>query len=254
MVSPPRSYCWTRSEIADWLIEKLNGPQRFLIGLDFGFGLPYEEGYGYLGGKASGIDNIFDLWSQIEEKSCNETDFGCTSFIGDAEHSSLFWFSGRRPPHWIERKRRTEGACAELTGTYPDTLYKLVGPKQVGKASLTGMRVLHRVRSRVGENAAIWPFDKRISQSAIVEIYPTLFRRHATGDVAKIRSGGILNNALSHLDSSPIPGLDTTISDNDTDALLSAAGLRFLVRTTDVWSLPELELPQVRHEGWIFGV
>ena len=169
--SPVGGSRWTRTAIADWIIGRLSGSQRLLIGLDFGFGLPYEEDCGYLGGTAPGIENIFQLWAYIEARSSNDPDFGCTSFISDAKHSRLFWSFGRQPADWVERKRETERAC-KTTDTHPDTLYKLIGSKQVGKASLTGMRVLHHVRSSVGDRVAIWPFEK-IRTSAIVEIYPT---------------------------------------------------------------------------------
>src|SRR5262249_51783057 len=158
-----------------------------------------------------------------------ERDFGCTRFISNPDHEPLFWKSGPKPEHWIERKRRTEHACAEATRTLPDTLYKLVASKQVGKASITGMRVLHRMRSPKGDRLAVWTFEP-IQRSAMVEIYPTLFRKVATGSTAKLRSTAELNQALSQLGSRlftrghrPRPQSCTdSLSDHETDALISA--------------------------------
>ncbi len=250
----PRGRRWTRMEIAEWLESRLNSSDRLLIGFDFAFGFPFESEHGYLGGKAPGIDNIFALWSLIEEKSCGDADFGCNRFIHDSNYSPLFWTSGPRPKLWIERKRRTEHACAETTTTRPDTLYKLLHSKQVGKASITGMRVLHDVRSRHSNVVAIWPFEKA-RRSAMVEIYPTLFRKIARGSVAKIRSHSALNTALACIDSLPISAKAAgEFTDHETDALLSAAGMRSIAHNRLVWQPSELASPQVQREGWIFGV
>jgi hypothetical protein len=252
LVHPKKGTRWTRRDIADWLVAQLNTSQRLLIGLDFGFGLPFEPDLGYLGGKVPDIDNIFDLWAHIEEKSCRADDFGCNRFVADSDYASLFWTSGRRPPHWIERKRRTERACAEATRTYPDTLYKLIGSKQVGKASLTGMRVLHHVRAVSAGRVAIWPFEK-VRTSAMIEIYPTMFRKRAAGTVAKLTPAD-LNSALMELVSQPVSAVASSLSDHETDAMLTAAGLRLLAGATDPWSHPDLATAQVQREGWIFGV
>jgi hypothetical protein len=252
LLRPKKNKHWTRREIADWLVDQLNTPQRLLIGLDFGFGLPFEPALGYLGGKAPDIDNIFSLWSHVEERSCGADDFACNHFVADRDYAALFWTSGSRPQLWNECKRRTEHACAEATKTYPDTLYKLIGSKQVGKASLTGMRVLHHVRSLSARRVAIWPFEK-VQTSAMVEIYPTMFRKRAAGSVAKLAPAD-LNSALQELASRPISEIASDLSDHETDAFVSAAGLRLLASTPDAWSHPELVSPQVQREGWIFGV
>jgi hypothetical protein len=252
LVHPKKDKRWTRREIADWLVAQFHTSQRLLIGLDFGFGLPFEPLLGYLGGKAPGIDNIFSLWSHVEQRSCGADDFACNPFVADRDHASLFWTSGVRPQHWIERKRRTERACAEATRTYPDTLYKLIGSKQVGKGSLTGMRVLHHVRALSVGRVAIWPFEK-VCTSAMVEIYPTMFRKRAAGSVAKLATAD-LNSALKELASQPVASLVPNLSDHETDAILSAAGLRLLARAPEAWSHPELVTAQVQREGWIFGV
>jgi hypothetical protein len=248
----PRTRRWTRTEIAEWLTAKLQTRTRCLIGLDFAFGFPFEEHCGYLGG-TTGIDDIFGLWSMISARSLTDTDFGCTSFINHSDFAPLFWTRSTRPQGWMNRKRRTEVACAKATGTHPDTVYKMIGPKQVGKASITGIRVLHHVRSR-HDSAAIWPFEP-VRASALVEIYPTLFRKRATNRTEKIREWKELNRALEHFRSRPLGQLPRrSPTDHETDALLSAAGLRASVRRPEVWQPPEIASPRVRREGWIFGL
>jgi hypothetical protein len=63
-----------------------------------------------------------------------------------------------------------------------------------------------------------------------------------------------LNRALKKLESRQVSRASTILSDHETDALLSAAGLRFLACKRETWSHPELESPRVQREGWIFGV
>jgi hypothetical protein len=248
----PNGGRWTRTEIAEWLSAKLQSRKRCLVGLDFAFGFPFEEQCGYLGGRTR-VDDIFELWSLINEKSGKDADFGCASFVQDPDHTHLFWMRSTRPPDWVNRKRMTELACAEATGTHPDTVYKLIGPKQVGKASLTGIRVLHHVRSRTA-GVAVWPFEP-VRASALVEIYPTLFRRQATRNVGKIRTWAALNKALQHFGSLPIRNRSGRApSDHETDALLSAAGLRAIAGNADLWRISELDSTRIRREGWIFGV
>jgi hypothetical protein len=249
----PRGRHWRRQDVAEWLKAELGRDRRLLIGCDFAFGFPFEKDCGYLGGAAPAVKDIFALWSLIERQSSGDEDFGCSRFVGNPRYAGLFWTSGARPDSWIDRKRFTEQACAEATKTRPDTLYKLLHSKQVGKASITGMRVLLDVRSSNPGRGAIWPFE-RVRNSAIVEIYPTLFRRMTTGSVAKIRSGPALNAALDQLASRPMPPAEKDLSDHDTDALLSAAGLRSIAVLSDVWKHPHLTSSRVQREGWIFGL
>ncbi len=252
LVMPPRTR-WTREELAEWLKCRLNERERLLIGFDFAFGFPYED-CGYLGGSADGVDDIFALWELIEAKSGGEADFGCTRFVSNPEYAQLFWSAGPKPQRWIERKRRTEYVCAESTRTRPNTLYKLLHSKQVGKASITGMRVLRHIRSCKADCVAVWPFDAP-RNSVIVEIYPTLFRKLAMHSIAKLRSREDLNQALDALESRRVRhGKSVDFSDHETDALISAAGLRYIARNPEVWGSPELSSARVLREGWIFGI
>ena len=254
MIRPPSRTRWTRLDVARWICNQLDARNRFLIGLDFAFGFPFEnEAVGYLGGLAGHVDDIFALWELIERKSCPEPDFGCSVFTRDPTYSSLFWKTGPLPAAWSARKRRTELVCAATTQTRPETVYKLLGSKQVGKASITGIRVLHHIRSLKKERVAFWPFQK-IRGSAMVEIYPTLFRKSANGSLAKLRTLNELNGALKKLGSRRVSRASTSLSDHETDALISAAGLRFLACKRETWLHPELESPRVQREGWIFGV
>ena len=124
---------------------------------------------------------------------------------------------------------------------------------QVGKASITGIRVLQHVRRVRNSDVTFWPFQ-RPDRSTIAEIYPTLFRMCATNKLAKLRSLEDLNESLGVFDSDRMPLSGRRISDHETDALISAAGLRCLARKPATWAHPDLTSLQVQREGWIFGV
>lgn len=248
----PESVRWTRSAIASWLEREIGTGKRLLIGFDFAFGMPFEpKGGGYLAGQAAGTRDIFALWDLIEAASAREDDFGCGRFVRDPRFAPLYWSTGTMPAGWIARQRMTEIACAAATKTRPETMFKLIGSKQVGKASLTGIRVLRQVRARSAGKVSIWPFEKP-SGSVMVEIYPTLFRKAAADTLAKLRTRSDLDAALRYLGSKGVEDADENLSDHDTDALISAAGLRKL------WAEGRMSLApvtgRVGREGWIFGV
>ena len=246
----PDAARWTRTAVAEWLDRELRSGRRLLIGCDFAFGLPFETG-GYLAGSAPHLADIFGLWDAIEQASGGAADFGCAPVLADSRFAPLYWRNGRQPAGWRLRQRQAELACAAATGTHPECVFKLIGAKQVGKASLTGMRVLRHVRAANRRRVAVWPFEPVGARSAFVEIYPTLFRKQAAGGVAKLRSRAALNAALRALGSRGVPA--TALSDHDTDALISAAGLRRLVERGAATLAPPKDA-RVRREGWIFGV
>ena len=134
----------------------------------------------------------------------------------------------------------------------PYSCFNLVGASQVGKSSLTGMRVLHRLRGRIG----LWPFDPVPGEGPLlVEIYTALASRLAgmRKGISKIRDAATLDAMLAAFGSdshAPLPRYD----DHATDAILSAAWLRTAAAQAALWS-PHLLTPELaRTEGWTFGV
>ena len=245
----PTSGSWSRTAVAEWLNSEIASGARLLVGFDFAFGFPYLPKEGYLGGRAGKVRTIFELWRLIDTLSRDDADFGCAGMV--ATHLDLFWTAGPRPTGWIQRKRVAEHACGAATRTHPESLYKLLHSKQVGKASMTGIRVLNNVRRRHPGRFAIWPFEAP-SQSIAVEIFPTLFREDALGSTAKIRTWSGLNEALAHYGSRAMERANGTLTDHDSDALLSAAALRSLGADHRQWTPPAER--RIAREGWIFGV
>lgn len=233
----PAGRRWTRTAVAAWLDGELRAGTRLLVGFDFAFSLP--------AGCVPAAD-VFALWDLVEAAAAGEADFGAARVPDDPAFAPFYWCRGTMPKAWTERRRATELACIAATGTRPETVFKLIGAKQVGKASLTGMRTLRHIRNAHPGRVSVWPFEPAVTPSVLVEIYPTLFRRQAAGTLAKLRTACELNAALRALRSASVRG--GTYSDHDTDALISAAGLRHLCRTGN--PLPTVSV----RDGWIFGV
>jgi hypothetical protein len=137
--------------------------------------------------------------------------------------------------------------------------YDAIGAAQVAKASFSGMRLLHRLDGKV----AIWPFDFAHDRpmeplpphgSAVVEIYTRIYLRRAGMTGTKLRSRAALNLALEGLGSKPVR-LRFEPNDHQTDALVTAAGMRQLATTEPCAFDPEGLTPEIaRSEGWTFGV
>jgi len=113
------------------------------------------------------------------------------------------------------------------------------------------MRFLHRLDGKV----AIWPMDPLPANgSAVVEIYTRIYLRRAGLSGVKLRSLAALNEALKALGSRPAR-LSFEPNDHQTDALVTAAGMRQLARDEPRAFDPEGLSPEIaRSEGWTFGV
>jgi hypothetical protein len=113
------------------------------------------------------------------------------------------------------------------------------------------MRLLHRLDGRV----AIWPMDPLPERgSAVVEIYTRIYLRRAGLSGTKLRSRSELNQALDALGSRPAR-LRFEPDDHQTDALVTAAGMRSLATAEPRAFAPEgLTRELARSEGWTFGI
>ena len=243
---------WSRGEVLDWLLNEL--PPSTLVGFDMSFSFTFADMGAYFPGWAHSPQSARKLWALVEQLSAEEPHLGATKFAdhpGSAPHFRRHGgregaaFGGGRG-----RFRQTEHAQARA-GCRPYSNFNLVGAAQVGKGSLAGMRLLHRLQHRY----AIWPFDPLPdSGSVLVEIYTTLAAIAAGRSAArsKIRDYADLNAALSALGSQPVLGIGA-ITDHAADALISAAWLRTLAHDPANWSPPLLTPEIAATEGWTFG-
>jgi len=249
---PPRlinpGHVWSREEVTDWLLREAHRAPT-LFGFDFSFAPPFAEKRAYLPGETGVPDNARDFWAYVDEKAPDE-DLGAASFL-EAVHRPHFYFGiadGRKAD--FVRFRQCDARLNALGGRKTASAYDAIGAAQVAKASFSGMRLLRRLDGQV----AIWPMDPWPAHgSAVVEIYTRIYLRNAGMDGRKLRTRAALNEALNGLGSPPVRlGFEPT--DHQTDALVTAAGMRALARDPHAFAPPGLTPELARTEGWTFGI
>ena len=139
LIANPGGRHWTRLAFADWLLDRLQSDAPVLCGLDFAFALP--RGGGYLPGSGLKAGTARALWRLVDETCIGSDDLYAGAFA--ARFDAWFLSAARRGRHYAHRMRRTDVTCREAQLGRPETPFKLVGPAQVGKAALAGMRLLH---------------------------------------------------------------------------------------------------------------
>jgi hypothetical protein len=238
--------------VLDWLGNDM--PADTLAGLDLGPSLPFVDRGAFFPGWDRSPADARALWALVEQIAAADPHLSANSFVDHPQAARHFRrHGGRCGEHFVGRGRlrATEHAQREQ-GLNPYSNLNLVGAAQVGKSSLTGMRVLHRLWGKV----PIWPFDPLPPQgSAIVEIYTSLAaiaagRRKGR---AKMRDRETLDAALVALGSRAMGGCGP-IDDHQSDAIVTAAWLRANAHRAELWRPLALTPHIARTEGWTFGV
>lgn len=249
-------HLWSRDEVLWVLRDDL--PPDTLVGLDLGMALPFADCGAYFPGWADSPPDAPRLWELVDRIAGEEPNLGANAavvhpalrpfFRDGIETGAQFRCDGAA--HGRGRFRVTEHAQARM-GCKPYSNFNLVGAAQVGKSSLTGMRLLHELRGQL----PVWPVDPLPpSGSVVVEIYTSLAALDAgrSAGRAKMRTHADLNDALAALQSPRVPG-SGAIDDHSSDALLAAAWLRAVADDPRRWSPAELTPELARTEGWTFG-
>lgn len=246
-----------RIDVAHWIIQRMEMPGRCLIGIDCNFA--YAENIGL---QQFGVNYTYlDLWRAVEESSCHLPDYFAAGFWEHEIYGKFFWHKGTKPPGFdAVHQRLTELTCREKGHGHPESPFKLIGPKQVGKGGLAGMRLLYDLKRKFGEDICIWPFEDHVDKAklVLVEIYPRLFLRNAGYMSSKIRGISVLNQALGYFKADPIE-TSLEMTDHMTDAIISAVGLRMLAADhrkfrEDILRPEAMSELIASREGWILGV
>ncbi len=245
-------HVWSRHDVLDWLLCDL--PAHSLVGLDLGTALAFADCGGYFPGWSQSPDNARALWSLVESTCAKDPHLAASSFVDHGEFSRHFRrHGGRTGDRFVPgrgRLRVTEER-QRAQGLNPYSNFNLVGAAQVGKSTLTGMRMLHRLDRRL----PIWPFDPPpAAASVIVEIYTSLAAVAAglQKGRTKMRDAATLDAALDRLGCAPHNPLPR-YTDHATDAILTSAWLRKVADDPALWHPPGLEAV-AQTEGWTFGV
>lgn len=242
------SHVWSRTEVADWLVREA-AREPTLFGFDFSFAPPWVERGAYLPGERGIPDNARDFWAYVE-RTAPDADLGAATFLEDAHRRHFYFGIADGVKADFVHFRQCDQQLNRMGGRKTASAYDAIGAAQVAKASFSGMRLLHRIDGKV----AIWPMDAlRAGQSAVVEIYTRIYIRNAGLPGKKIRTRAELNEALVALGSPPWRGHGQP-SDHQTDALVTAAGMRAHLGNPLAFDPPGLTPTIARSEGWTFGI
>ena len=241
-------HVWSREEVLKWLVERA-AVEPTLFGFDFSFAPPFIERGAYLPGEEGIPTEARAFWAYVDAHAPDE-DLGAASFL-EAVHRRHFYFGiadGVKADFVFFRQ--CDAALNAAGGRKTASAYDAIGAAQVAKASFSGMRLLHRLDKRV----AVWPMDPIMSgHSAVVEIYTRIYIRNAGLPGKKLRTAAELDLALAGLGSQPAL-LDHIPTDHETDALITAAGMRDHLANPAAFAPPGLTPHIARTEGWTFGV
>lgn len=235
LVLPPTGV-WSRAGVLDWL-GGLSGD--VLVGMDAGFGFAAVPPF---------LGPARDLWAEVEAVCAGEDDLGGHGFI--THRREAFWLGAADGPRRLRAHLRVTEQVYKTSGLgVPTSNFVLLGASQVGKATLSAMRLLHRL------DWPVWPFDPLPAQGPVIlEIYAQAFARLG-GFRGKLRDAASLNAALACHGSQPMPArFPASFPDHAGDALITAAGLRATAHQPHWWQPAALTPAIAVTEGWTFAV
>ncbi len=249
-------HIWSRAEVLAWLEELATSGADVLVGFDFSAGFAFADRGAYFPGWSDSPPDLSTLWALVERLAASDPHFEPGAFLTHPEARRHFRHAagdvgdlfepGAGRLRVVEQHQRTTRQAASVSN------FNLIGAAQVGKASLSGMRLLHRLCDRI----PLWPLDPAPAHGPLlVEIYTSLAARAAglPTNRSKVRDGAALDRALAALGSPPA-GMTGAVSDHASDALLTAAWLRAIADDAARWSPPPLTENLAHTEGWTFGI
>lgn len=248
-------HVWSRAEILQWLEDVAAAGENMLIGFDFSAAFAFADRGAYFPVWAESPADMRALWALVEHLAHSDPYYEAGGFLAHPEARRHFrhrgevgdlFEAGAGRLRVVEQHQRMTRQAASVSN------FNLVGAAQVGKASLSGMRLLHRLSHRI----PLWPGDPVPARGPmLVEIYTSLAARAAglPPGRSKIRDGAALDAALAALGSPPCR-LSGPVSDHASDALLAAAWLRAIAGDAARWSPSPLTDGLARTEGWTFGI
>ncbi len=251
--APPRlirpGHVWSREEVLEWLLKRA-AKEPALFGFDFSFAPPIVERGEYLPGETGVPTTAREFWAYVDLVSRDE-DLGAASFLEQVHRKHFYFGIADGVKAGFMHFRQCDARLNAQGGRKTASAYDAIGAAQVAKASFSGMRFLHQLDGKI----AIWPMDPLPEHgSAAVEIYTRIYLRRAGMPGKKLRNRTALNLALAGLGSA-YTRLAFEPSDHQTDALVTAAGMRQLALTEPRAFDPSGLTPEIaRSEGWTFGV
>jgi hypothetical protein len=253
---PPTTMHWSRNDVLHWLVKAAESKSDMLIGFDLSMGFPFADTGAFFPDWEHSPHSAPALWQLVDELCANDAHLAANSFVTHPELSRYFRHQGQLGDRYGAEKsgrlRVVEHESRSQLSARPYSCLNLVGAAQVGKSSLTGMRLLNRLRGIV----PIWPFDPMPERGPVIaEIYTSIAAKAAQlpKGRSKIRDQETLNAAFATL-GTPAPDTLNRYDDHSTDALLTAAWLAKAASNPQFWQ-PKLMTDKIAQtEGWTFGV
>ncbi|MEP2102982.1 MAG: hypothetical protein ABJP02_05455 [Parasphingorhabdus sp.] len=247
---------WSREDVRDWLFQIAARKQDMLIGFDLSMSLPFQDTGSYFPEWSDSPSHAVELWQTVDRVSAADPYLNALSFLEHPQASRHFRHSrdhvGDLFTGGAGRLRVVEQYQRETRQANSASCFNLVGAAQVGKSSLTGMRMLHQLNGAI----PVWPFDPvPDSGPMIVEIYTTIAALAAgrPKGKSKIRERDGLEAALKAL-GTPLPTKLKRYDDHSTDAMITAAWMKNASQDARLWHPPKLTDEIAQKEGWTFGV
>jgi hypothetical protein len=252
----PNTMHWSRNEVLHWLIKAAESQSDMLIGFDLSMGFPFADTGAFFPDWEHSPHSAPALWQLVDELCANDAHLAANSFVAHPELSRYFRHQGQLGDRYGAEKsgrlRVVEHESRSQISARPYSCLNLVGAAQVGKSSLTGMRLLNRLRGII----PVWPFDPIPERGPVIaEIYTSIAAKAAQlpKGRSKIRDQTTLNTAFATL-GTPAPAMLSRYDDHSTDALLTAAWLAKSADNPQFWQ-PKLMTDKIAQtEGWTFGV
>jgi hypothetical protein len=246
----PKDRYWSRSSLIKWLLKEVS-EKKTLIGFDFSFSYPFYDCFSYFPGIKDSPISPYKLWEKIDNINNKLANFYGGGIWSKEPYSNYYNSPNLKGTLYKSRRRFTEIEAKKKIYS-PSPTFNCVGPGAVGTGSLAGMRVLNFLKNKIN----IWPFNNIILQkkSVVVEIFPTYYFRYARVKPEKNIGYALdkINQALSHYGCNSLPK-DIIIGgpdQDDADAIVSAAAMRYFSNNRNCWNVPKVS----KKEGWIFGV
>lgn len=253
LIRPDRG--WTRAGVLEWLQGLTSARADMLIGFDLSPTLPFVDAGAYFPGWARSPSGPRALWAMVEAMAGAEPHLTAAQFVDHDAIAPYFRRHGGREGALfgggIGRLREVERRQRETRQASSSSCFNLVGAAQVGKASLSGMRLFHRL----GGAIPFWPFDPLPEHGpCLIEIYTSIAARAAgvAAGRSKIRDADGLAAALASFGArGRITG---RIDDHATDAMVTAAWMRGVAGDAALWQPDAMTAHVAATEGWTFGV
>lgn len=243
---------WSRLEVLDWLRTEL--PDDALVGMDLGISLPFADKGAFFPGWNESPGHARDLWALVDRICADEPHLSANAFVDHPAASAHYRRHGGREGAQFgggQGRFRVSEAAQRRMGCRPYSNFNLVGAAQVGKSSLTGMRLLHQLGTKV----SVWPIDPLPPYGPVLcEIYTTIAAIAAgrTAGRSKMRDAKELDAGLAALGCTP-SGITIALDDHSCDAVITAAWLRKAALQPKLWAPGELSAQIAHTEGWTFG-